>query len=247
MASFNWSMTALGYPAHRRSAARVVGLSHMSTHEVLSVADHLGLSSGWLHAEGNQPQLERVRASRPVRVDLAGLLADRRVVMTDGLASGSLTYAAVGDAGDPPNDRSLTVWADEVARPWIEVVDNELAYWGGLNDSQIDTLLAWYLAQRPLPGEWRTTRFAPGVAARLRQVLFAHGWQRNLGLVKDGRKPSVDLWAGVHSACMLDHPGSLPPSLVGQGVRLILVQGEWTLSDIGSRCPLADDSAKMER
>jgi len=245
MASFNWSMAMIGYPPHRRSVARVVGVSHMSTHDVLSVADHLGLSTGWLQAEGNQPQLESLRAVRPVAVELADLLADRRVVMTDGLASGSLVYAAVADAGEPPSDRSLTIWADELARPWVEVVDNELAYWGGLSDAHVDTLIAWFLAQRPLALDWRTATFAPGVATRLRSVLFSHGWLRNLALVKAGRTSSVDLWAGAHQNNLLDHAGVLVPTLVGQGQRLVWQDGTWSASDLGSRCPLTDDTAKM--
>jgi len=247
MASFNWSMAAIGYPPHRRSVAAVIGVSHMSTHDVLSVADHLGLSRGWLQAEGNQPQLDRVRASQPVAVELPGLLADRRVVMTDGLASGSLIYAAVADAGDPPTDRPLTDWAAEAGRPWVEVVDNELAYWGGLSTAQVETLLAWFLAQRPLASDWRATRFAPGVSERLRHILFAHGWLRNLALVTAGRKPVVELWAGAHANALLDHAGVLEPSVVSQGVRLTLVDTTWNLSDLSGRCPLSDDTAKMGR
>lgn len=247
MASFNWSMAAIGYPPHRRSVAAVVGVSHMSTHDVLSLADHLGLSRGWLQADGNQPQLDALRANHPVAVDLPGLLADRRVVMTDGLASGSLIYAAVADAGDPPTDRPLTEWAAEAGRPWVEVVDNELAYWGGLTPTQVETVLAWFLAQRPLAGDWRNVRFALGVSERLRHILFTHGWLRNLTLVKTGRKPVVDLWAGAHANSLLDHSGVLEPSLVSQGVRLTLSDATWSLSDLTGRCPLSDDTAKMGR
>ncbi len=185
-----------------------------------------------------------MRASRPIRINVADLLKERRVVMTDGLSSGSVTYAAVTDAIEPPSDRTLMSWADEVAKPWVEVVDNEIAYWGGLTDLQIDTLLAWFVTQRPLAGGWRDVTFAPGVAARLRQVLFAHGWIRNVGLVRDGRKPSVELWAGVVNSCLLEHQGSLIPSVVGQGIRLSGAASGWTLVDVGSRCPLDDDAGK---
>ena len=54
MALLNWSMTMIGYPAHARSASRVVGLTHMTTHEALQFAENLGVSAGWLQVEGSQ-------------------------------------------------------------------------------------------------------------------------------------------------------------------------------------------------
>lgn len=247
MVSLNWSMAAIGYPAHRRGARPTVGLSHMNTYDVLNVAEHLGLAQGWLQAEGNQPQLEGMRVRQPLRVDLRSLLADRRVVMTDGLASGSLCFVAAGeDAGEAPTDRPLGVWADELGRPWIEVVDNELAYWGGLDDAQVDVLMAWFLAQRPLGIDWRRIKPDPRLAGRLRQGLFSHGWLRNLALVETGRRASLELWGGIHGACLLDHAGLLTPSRVSTGLDLTLGD-TWRGEESRHRCPLGDDNGKMER
>lgn len=246
MASPNWSMTAIGYPAHRRSGARVVGLSHMSTHEVLRFAEALQLTTGWLRAEGSQPQLERMRPGEATWVQLSELFADRRVVMTDGLASGSLVFvAATGADGHPPADRPLTVWADDRRLPWVEVIDNEIAYWGGLDNAACDRLLGWFLAQRPVDSDWKTATVPAPVAARLRAGLFDHGWTRNLALARPGRSPVVELWGGVHASCILDHAGYVTPSRVNTGVRLTLVDGAWQAKDLGARSPLADETGKL--
>ena len=248
MPSYNWSMNALGYPEHRRAGAAVVGLSNMSTHEVLSLAGHLGFASGWLKAEGSNPQLDRVRGGESSFVRVADLFADRRVVMTDGLASGTLVFVAAPEsAGKPPKDRTLLTWADEWQLPWVEVIDNEVAYWGALQTGQIERLLTWFLAARPLDAEWRATRLAPTAAGHLLHGLFEHGWTRNLALVKPGKKPSVELWGGVHGTCLLDHPNSLPPTRVSNGLLCSLVGSEWSAVDAGGRCPLSDDTGKLSR
>ena len=248
MATSNWSMTVIGYPAHRRSGSPVVGLSHMSTHEVLRFAETMQLATGWLRAEGSQPQLERVRGGDTTWVALAELFADRRVVMTDGLANGSLVYVAAKPGhGTPPSDRTLAAWAVEHQLTWVEVIDNEIAYWGGLKPLQIDRLLAWFLCQRPLAHDWRTTRLLAPIAGRLRHGLFEHGWTRNLELVKAGKEPVVDLWGGVHATCILDHAALPTPSRVGTGVHLALHGEEWNGSDHNGRCPLNDDNGKLAR
>lgn len=248
MPSYNWSMTAMGYPEHRRAGAAVVGLSNMSTHEVMRLAEHLGLASGWLMAEGSNPQLEGVRGGEPAYVQLEELFADRQVVMTDGLASGTLVFvAAPAAAGTPPTDRTLLAWADERRYPWVEIIDNEVAYWGALQTGQIERLLVWFLSVRPIDAEWRTARLAPTAAGRLLHGLFEHGWTRNLALAKPGGKPSVELWGGVHGTCLLDHANSLPPARVGIGLRCVLSGTEWSASDAGVRCPLSDDTGKLSR
>src|SRR5258708_2739440 len=148
MALLNWSMTMIGYPAHARSASRVVGLTHMTTHEALQFAEvlgelqglvgshvgqqfaeNLGVSAGWLQVEGSQPQLERIREGTRVGVSLPELFATSRVIDTQGVASGALTFVAADPArGKPPTDRSLIAWAEEQAAPWLEVIDNDAAY-----------------------------------------------------------------------------------------------------------------------
>lgn len=248
MPSYNWSMTAMGYPEHRRAGAAVVGLSNVSTHDVLRLAETMGFPSGWLLAEGSNPQLERVRGGEPVYVQVADLFADRRVVMTDGLGSGTLVFVAAPAAlGPPPGDRTLMAWADERRLPWVEVIDNEVAYWGALQTGHIERLLLWFLSARPLDLDWRATRLAPTAAGRLLHGLFEHGWTRNLALVKPGGKPSVELWGGVHGTCLLEHANALPPTRVGNGLRCALAASEWSASDAGGRCPLSDDTGKLSR
>jgi len=248
MATFNWSMTMIGYPAHRRSGSPVVGVSHMSTHEVFRFAEVLDLQTGWLRAEGSQPQLERVRGGDTAWVALAELFADRRVVMTDGLASGSLVYvSALPSHGVPPADRTLSAWAVEHRRPWVEVIDNEIAYWGGLTPDQIDRLLAWFICQRPLDTDWRATRIAGPTAGRLRQGLFEHGWTRNLGLAKPGKRAQVEFWGGVHGTCILDHAALPAPARVATGIALALDGEQWEGKELPTRCPLNDDNGKLAR
>jgi len=107
-ASLNWSMTIVGYPKHQRSGTTVVGVSHMTTHEVMRFAEALNFYTGWLLSEGAQPQLEGVRAGRPMWIALAEMFAERRIVKTEGIASGALVFAAAAAAnGQPPGDRSL--------------------------------------------------------------------------------------------------------------------------------------------
>ena len=247
MALLNWSMTVLGYPAHARAASRVIGLTHMSTHDALHFIEVQGLSTGWLQVEGSQPQLERIREGTRVDVNLPELFASSQIVQTEGVASGALTFVAAHPTlGKPPNDRTLIAWAEEHQRPWLEVIDNDVSYFGGLNDQQIETLLTWFLSRRPAELNWRKTTIDPRLAARLRVGLFEHGWTRNLELVKVGRKIFSDLWGGVHRKCLLDH-GTIPgPSQVQIGLRLCHENGVWTGKDISDqRCVLSDDTGKL--
>ena len=247
MALLNWSMTVLGYPAHARSASRVVGLTHMSTHDALHFIEVQGLSTGWLQVEGSQPQLERIREGTRVDVNLPELFASSKIIQTEGVASGALTFVAADPKlGKPPGDRSLIAWAEEQRRPWLEVIDNDVAYFGGLDETQIDVLLRWFLARRPAEIDWRKTLLDPRLAARLRAGLFDHGWTRNLELVKVGRKTFCDLWGGVHRKCLLDH-GNIPgPMQVQIGLRLSCENGTWAGKDISDqRCVLNDDTGKL--
>jgi len=239
-------MTIAGYGAHQRRAAEVVGVSHMSTHEVMRFAEVAQCYTGWLLAEGSQPQLEGVRAGTAQWVALAEMFADRRIVMTDGLASGPLLFVAALPAhGQPPADRPLLDWADGHRLPWVQIIDNEAAYWGGLSEALVERLLAWFCSQRPLALDWRTTRFDRTAAGRLRRGLFDHGWTRNLDLVKSARRTTVDLWGGVHGSCILDHRQFPVPSTAHAGVRLTLADHQWTAGDLGERCQIDDDNGKL--
>ncbi|HEX3133024.1 MAG TPA: hypothetical protein VHX44_05505 [Planctomycetota bacterium] len=247
MALLNWSMTILGYSAHARTASRVVGLTHMSTHDALHFIEVQGLSTGWLQVEGSQPQLERIREGTRVDVNLPELFASSKIIQTEGVASGALTFVAADPKlGKPPSDRTMITWAEELHRPWLEVIDNDVAYFGGLDNAQIDTLLRWYLARRPADLDWRKTVLDPRLAARLRQGLFDHGWTRNLELVKVSRKTFCDLWGGVHRKCLLDHAAIPGPMQVQIGLRLCHENGTWTGKDISDqRCVLNDDTGKL--
>lgn len=238
-------MTAIGYPPHAKAGVRVVAMSHMSTFAALRFCEDIGIRTGWMLAEGSQPQLEQVDANAPLWVALGKLFADARIVATEGLASGRLVFAvATPAAGRPLADRPLTAWAEQHHQPWLEVIDNELCLWGGLSDPQLARLLSWFACQRPMDVDWKGVRVESRCFARLRQGLFEHGWTRNLALVKPERK-SVDLWGGVHRTCMLEHAGLPLPGQSNAGLRLRIDLGEMTASELTERCPVADDTGKL--
>ena len=177
MPLLDWSMNIVGYPPHQRSGSAVVGVTHMSTHTALRVAEALGLYTGWLQAEGEQPQLEGIEVRDPAWVVLAELFVEQRVAYTEGVVSGSLVFgAAVPANGQPPRDRSLIAWTEAGGRPWMQIVDNENVYFGGLDEAGIDLLLSWFLCQKPLDLEWREQTLDPDAGAALRRGLFQHGW-----------------------------------------------------------------------
>ncbi len=243
MATQNWSMSITGYPAHARSGARVVGVSHLSTFSALRQAEGFGLSGGWLFAEGAQPQLDGLRAGAPQYVKLTDLFATRMVVQTEGLANGSLVFAAGRpEDGEPLSGRSLIAWAEAKGQPWVEVIDNEFGYWGGLDDARLAKLLAWFLSQRPLDLDWRKQVIEGRTLAKLRHGLFEHGWTRNVGLAVPGRHQ--DLWAGIHLTCPLEHTKLPLPSRVSSGLRLRADLGEFTGRESPDRCPINDESGK---
>jgi len=235
-------MTITGYPAHARSGTRVVGISHMSTFAAMRMAEAMGLASGWLFAEGAQPQLAGVRAGAPHFVQIGLALSSRMVVQTEGLASGSLVFAAAGRTdGEPLSGRSLIAWAEAKGQPWVEVIDNEITYWGGLDDARLNKLMLWFVAQRPLEIDWKKLRWDPTTAARMRAGLFDHGWSRNLELVRPTR---IDLWGGVHRASILEH-GALPlPGKVQTCLRLRVDLSEVSGREVTERCPIDDETGK---
>ena len=74
--------------------------------------------------------------------------------------------------------------------PWLQMMDNEWSSWGGLADKQVDTLIRWFLGQRPLAPTAQEFSCPPAVADQLRAGLFDHGWTRNGGTGQRG--PSAD-------------------------------------------------------
>ncbi|MDA3963844.1 MAG: hypothetical protein PF961_23895 [Planctomycetota bacterium] len=239
-------MNMIGYAPHRRSGSAVVGMTHMSTHTAFRVAEALGLYTGWLHCDGEQPQLEGIEAREPVWVVLAELFVEQRVANTEGVVSGSLTFgSAVQANGTPPSDRSLQAWTESGNRPWMQIVDNENVFFGGLNEAAIDQLLCWFLCARPLTVDWRECGLAPAAAKALRSGLFEHGWSRNADLVMTGWRSTVDLWAGIHALSPLEHEELERLSTLQRGVRLTLKGGEWQLKPlIDEECPLDDETGR---
>ena len=52
MALLDWSMSMLGYRAHRCSGQPVVAVTHQPAHTALRLAQHCGFDRGWLLADG---------------------------------------------------------------------------------------------------------------------------------------------------------------------------------------------------
>lgn len=243
MAVLNWSQTVVGYPEHTRSGSRVVGVSHMSTFAAMRFAEELGIRNGWLMADGALSQLENVRRGAPTAVTLSAMLADRRVAMTEGVTSGTLWFAAAGGTA-PVAGQSLPAWAESAKQPWVEVIDNETCYWGGLSDAQAARLLTWFLCQHPMEADFKKVKIQPRTFARLKAGLFDHGWTRNLQLVRGDRK-LCDLWAGVHGSCILEHATRPLPTQAAIGLRLTIDFGELSCEDLADRCPLVDETGKL--
>ncbi len=203
------------------------------------------MRSGWLLADGATPQLEHVRRGTPTGVSLRELINDRRVAHTEGVSAGTLVFAAGATTGPKPGDaQPLAAWAEANQQPWVEIIDNEVAYWGNLAPAQVERLVAWFCCQRPMDADWRKLRLEPRTWARLRSGLFDHGWTRNLELVHAQRQ-TTDLWGGVHRACHLEHASRPAPSLVQAGLRLRLSLGELVGDELDEACPLADDTGRL--
>lgn len=245
MALLDWPMNLLGYPEHRRSRSTMVGVSHMTLHAAMRCATGMDLPTGWLGVGSSPSPVEGLSAGRPQWVALAELFVENRVANTEGLISGSTVFvSSVPADGPPPVDRSLSAWAEELHRPWVEVVDNELSYWGGLDDERIDRLLTWFLCQRPLTLDWRTTSLAAPARNPLRRGLFVHGWTRNLSQIEDGSVPLVPLWAGVHARSHLAHESMQGFPFHGQGLELSLRAGTWSLQPRPGPCPLDPETGR---
>ncbi len=247
MPLLNWSMTMIGYHAHALSGARVLGVSHMSAFAALAFARDLGLRHGWLQTTGPGAQIPGKPPGAISYAAISDLLEDMRSARTEGLVSGSLLLAAVPrTAGEPPQGAHLRPWAESRRSPWVQVIDNEHAYWGGLDDQQTLRLLTWFLCQRPIEVDWRKVVMDQRAVVRLRGGLLEHGWTRNLELVRADRG-TTDLWGGVHRSCLLDHGHLSAPSRVGMGLRLRLDLGEITAREITDlRCPLNDETGRAD-
>ncbi|TVR42953.1 MAG: hypothetical protein EA402_10400 [Planctomycetota bacterium] len=221
----------------------------MNTHEALRFAESIGLFTGWIITENPQPLLEGLLEGQPAWVSLAEMFVERRIVQTEGMVSGTVVFtAAVPADGDPPKDRSLITWAEELGHPWLLAVDNECAYWGGLGDIQIDALLRWFVCRHPSSVRWQEVRFTTDLARRLQRGLFEHGWSINHNLVGEGRSGRLDLWAGCHERCILEHPPTHRLSALNTGLRLTLRTATWTAEAIDEEdCPIDDITGRVSR
>ena len=174
-------------------------------------------------------------------VTLAELFVEERIALTEGVVSGSVVFvAAVQAHGTPPKDRDLKTWAEEIQQPWVEVVDNEIAYFGCLDEELTNGIIGRFLCERPLDKDWRQCGLSPSAQVHLTQGLFDSGWTRNCSLVKDQRRPTVDFWGGVNSDCLLDQSRHHPLTVVNTGVRCTLKGETWDIELIEEPCPLDD-------
>jgi hypothetical protein len=149
--------------------------------------------------------------------------------------------------GEPPGDRSLITWAEELGRPWALVVDNECTYWGGLGDIMCDALLRWFCGRHPVGGRWQDYRFDTRLARILHRGLFDHGWTRNHDQVVTGMFPRIDLWGGLHARSILEHQPTHALSSVQRGLRLTLRGLTWTSEELEPPTPLDAETGRVRR
>lgn len=240
MPSTDWSMSALGYDRHTKSGVEVVGITHVSTYDALVVANAIGLEGGWIWCDEMAAQVEGLPSDRPTWAPITKLFAEQRVINTEGLVGGVLTFVHAPESPAPDANRNPQEWAEDHKCPWIEVIDNELAYWGGLNDDQQRLLLSWFCSRRPLDGQWQERQISAEAWTFIKGGLYRHGWTRNCELVNDGRKLKQEWWAGLHQQTALEHQSLAPLSAKNTGV-LLRVQGPlWQASALDEQCPLDD-------
>jgi hypothetical protein len=242
MALLDWSTSLIGYPAHRRSGVPVLGVSHCTVHDALRFAESLAWFTGWVRADAAAAHLVGLPGGLSAWSVLAECFVERRIVHTEGPVGGCLTFVpAVQADGRPPVDRGLIDWVEGRGRPWLEVIDNEMAYWGGLDQAQQRALLTWFCDRRPLPyGAGHAVD--PVAAEALLAESFRSGLSRNGALVEEARQ---QLWAGVHEHCMLDRAGYPFPSELDLGYQLVLQAGRWCLEPLEGACPIDDQRGRV--
>ncbi len=234
----DWSMSILGYQKHVYSGSEVIGVSHISTHDALVIADAVGLDSGWIWCDEMAAQLEDLAADRATWNKLDTLFEEERVIKTEGMVGGMLSFVAAAEDLTPPESTQSTdsvamsgskphteerlprEWAEDKGCAWLESVDNEMAYFGGLNEAQQRQLMIWFLCRRPLDGQWRSMSVDDACWAELRRGVFNGGWTRNCNLVEDGRRVRQEIWGGVHEHCALDIADRPRLSLINSGLKM---------------------------
>lgn len=240
----DWSMTILGYQEHVYSGSEVIGVSHMSTHDALVIADAVGLNHGWIWCDEMAAQLEDLPADRATWNTLQDLFADERVIKTEGMVGGLLSFVAANEDA-VPDDRTPREWAEDKGCAWLESVDNEMAFFGGLNDQQQRQLMTYFLCRRPLDGQWKDTTIDDALWTELRSNLFQAGWTRNYNLVEDGRRIRQEIWAGIHENCPLDTNDRPCLSLMNSGLKLRNRNQAWFIESREGNCPLDDEYARL--
>ena len=251
MALLNWAMSLQGYPAQSLATRPAVGISHISTYQLLRIFQGVGIRSGWLLDTSASDQVAGLDAGQANWVDLDELFLGERVALTEGLVSGSLVFvAADSSAGTPPGEsaESLLSWAESNKSPWARSIDNEYAYAGDLTEALLTAVLTRFLSDRPLHVDWQRVTLTPTARHNLEQGLYEHGWTRNLSLVHDadGRRPTVDVWGGTFADSLLSGDGRPSLASVDLGVRLQLRGQQWEIDHvIESPCPLRDETGQV--
>lgn len=247
MPSTDWSMSILGYARHTRNGSAVIGVTHVSTHDALRVANAIGMQSGLIWCDDMAAQVEHLPADRPTWAPITRLFADQRVINTEGMVGGVLTFVHSQKEVHPQldADRSPTEWAEDQGQAWIEIVDNEMAYWGGLDEEQQCRLVSWFCSRRPLDGAWEDRPIHPDSWPLIKNGLYSHGWTRNCDLVAEGRKRKQEWWAGLHQKSALEHKQAPALSALNQGL-LLRVQGQqWVAEAVDDICPLDDKHGRL--
>ncbi len=245
MPSTDWSMSLLGYERHTRSGSAVIGVTHVSTHDVLVVANAIGMQSGWIWCDEMAAQVEDLPSDRPTWAPLTKIFAEQRVINTEGMVGGLFTFVHAQENPEPKADRNPIEWAEDGGRAWVEIVDNEMAYWGGLDEEQQQKLIQWFCSRRPLDGQWRDREVDAKAWEQIKSGLFKHGWTRNCELVTDGRKFKQEWWAGIHDKCALENDKDRHLTRLNQGL-LLRVQGQsWVHEGLDDQCPLDDVHGRL--
>ena len=245
MPSTDWSMSILGYERHTRSGSEVIAVTHLSTHDALVLANAIGLQSGWIWCDEMAAQIEDLPSDRPTWAPLTTLFTEQRVANTEGMVGGALTFVHAQENTEPSKDVKPQQWAAGGKRAWVEIIDNEMAYWGGLNDEQQRLLVTWFCSRRPLDGQWQSREITMETWQQIKPGLFRHGWSRNCDLVSDGRKLKQEWWAGIHAKSALHTDLTQPLSVFNQGV-LLRVQGQlWIAEPLSDKCPLDDKYGRL--
>jgi len=237
MPLLDWSSSLIGYREHQLRASRVLGVHPSTIHGALRLAEELQLYTGWMQADAAPAHVVGLTDTSPNWSILAELFVERRVALTEGPVGGEVVFVATAPAhGEPPRDQGLLSWAEQLGQPWLQVIDNEMAFWGHLQPWQEQVVLRWFLEQVPLPSQ-RHRQVEHGLAEELLGAACQHGLTRNASQVQDQQQA---LWAGIHDDCPLPHRHCPLLSQVDQGWRIQREDTRWCRDQLLEGCKLDD-------